>query len=206
MPVDETSDHEINEETINEENDHEIRNFLDAYGLKNLVKEATCFKSNTNPRTIDLILTNRKRCFSNTLATETGLSDFHLMVSTVLKSGFVKRGPKIINYRDYSKFDPVKFRSDLREELCKCYRDGATYDHFNATVDKHAPLKKKSVRANDGAFMTKALRKAIMLRTRLRKMYNKCKTQEKWNAFKKQRNKCVKILRKAKVDYYGIST
>ena len=56
----------------NEENDHEIRNFLDAYGLKNLVKEATCFKSDTNPRTIDLILTNRKRCFSNTLATETG--------------------------------------------------------------------------------------------------------------------------------------
>ena len=33
---------------INEENDHEIRNFLDAYGLKNLVKAATCFKSDTN--------------------------------------------------------------------------------------------------------------------------------------------------------------
>ena len=42
-----------------------------------------------------------------------------------------------------------------------------------------------------------------MLRTRLRNMCNKCKTQEKWNAFRKQRNKCVKILRKAKVDYYG---
>ena len=62
----------------NEENDHEIRNFLDSYGLNNLVKGATCFKSDTNPRTIDLILTNRKRCFSNTLTIETGLSDFHL--------------------------------------------------------------------------------------------------------------------------------
>ena len=41
-----------------------------------------------------------------------------------------------------------------------------------------------------------------MLRTRFRNMYNKCKTQEKWNAFKNQRNKCVKILQKAKVDYY----
>ena len=51
--------------------------------------------------------------------------------------------------------------------------------------------------------MTKALRKAILLRTRLRNMYNKCKMQEKWNAFKKQRNKCAKILRKAMVDYYG---
>ena len=59
-----------------------------------LVKGATCFKSDTNPRAIDLILTNRKRCFSNTLTTKTGLSDFHLMVSTVLKSGFVKGVPK----------------------------------------------------------------------------------------------------------------
>ena len=84
----------------NEENDHEISNFLGAYGINNLVTAATCFKSDTNPRTIDLILTNRKRCFSNTLTTETGLPDFHLMVSTVLKSGFVKRGPKTINYRD----------------------------------------------------------------------------------------------------------
>ena len=37
----------------------------------------------------------------------------------------------------------------------------------------------------------------------IRNRYDKCKSQEKWNAFKKQRNKCVKILRKAKVDYYG---
>ena len=43
----------------NEETDHEIRNFLDAYGLKDLVTTATCFKSYTNPSTIDLILTNR---------------------------------------------------------------------------------------------------------------------------------------------------
>ena len=128
------------------------------------------------------------------------------MVSTVLKNGFVKRGRKIINYHDYSKFDPVKFRSNLREELSRCCRDGTTYELFNARVqkvlNKHAPLKNKSVPANDGPSMTKALRKAIMLRTRLRNMYNKCKTQEKWNAFKKQRNKCTKILRKAKVDYY----
>ena len=191
----------------NEETEQEIRNFLDAYGLKNLVKTATCFKSDTNPSTIDLILTNRKRCFSNTLTTETELSDFHLMVSTVLKSGFVKRGPKMTNCRDYSKFDPVKFRSNLRDELSRCCRDGATYEHFNATVEKvlnkHVPLEKESVRANDGPFMTKALSKAILLRTRLRNMYNKCITQEKWNAFKKQRNTCTKILRRAKVDYYG---
>ena len=44
----------------NEETDHEIKNLLDAYGLKNLVKTATCFKSDTNPSTIDLTLTTGK--------------------------------------------------------------------------------------------------------------------------------------------------
>ena len=43
----------------NEENDHEIRNFLDTYGIKNLVKAVTWVKSYTNPRTIDLILTRK---------------------------------------------------------------------------------------------------------------------------------------------------
>lgn len=43
-----------------------------------------------NPRTIDLILTNRSRCFSNTLTIETGIPDFQLMVSTDLNSGFTK--------------------------------------------------------------------------------------------------------------------
>ena len=88
-----------------EKNDDEIRIFLDAYGLKNLIKAATCFRSDENHKTMDLILTNKSRCFSNTLTTETGISDFHFMVSTVLNSGFKKRSSKISYYRDYSTFD-----------------------------------------------------------------------------------------------------
>ena len=67
----------------NDENDHEIGNFLDAYGPKNLIKAATCFKSNENPRIIDFRLINRTRYFSNTFTTATGITDCYLMVSTV---------------------------------------------------------------------------------------------------------------------------
>ena len=69
-------------------------------------------------------------------------------------------------------------------------------------LDNHAPIKKKSVRANDGPFMTKTLRKAIMNRTRLRNICCKDRTADNLKAFKKQRNKCVNILRQAKKDYY----
>ena len=53
------------------------------------------------------------------------------------------------------------------------------------------------------SFQIITLRKAIMTRTRLRNRYNKVRIDEDWKAFKKQSNKCVKLLRKAKNVYYG---
>ena len=53
-------------------------------------------------------------------------------------------------------------------------------------LNDHAPIKQKYIRANDGPFMTKTLRKAIMLPSRLRNKYNKKRNPVNWNAFKKQ--------------------
>ena len=182
-----------------------ISGFVDSYDLTNLVRNPTCFKSDS-PRCIDLILTNRKSSFKDTVTIETGLSDFHLMILTVLKGGYVKRGPKIITYRDYSKFSTVDFNSHLAYVLACGLGGSGDYGAFEAVVmnvlNGHAPVKKKYIRANDGPFMTKALRKEHMHRTKLRNEYNDDKTEENIKAFKKQRNKCVKLLRKAKFDYY----
>ena len=129
------------------------------------------------------------------------------MILTVLKGGFLKRGPKHINYRDYRKFSIENFREDLHIKLSKHIpADKINYDTFDSVVknvlNEHAPIKRKSVRANDGPFVTKALRKAIMLRSKLRNRYNKVRTEENERAFKKQRNYCVKLLRKTKRNYY----
>ena len=70
-------------------------NFLCSYNLKNLVKKPTCFKNVNNPRTIDLILTNKSKSFYHTDVLKTGLSDFHKMIVTVQKFTFVKANPKI---------------------------------------------------------------------------------------------------------------
>ena len=56
------------------------------YSLFNLIKEPTCFKNTENPSCIDLILTNFPKCFQHSMAIETGLSDFHKMTVTVMKS------------------------------------------------------------------------------------------------------------------------
>ena len=148
-----------------EEDGQNIRNFLDAYGLKNLVKSPTCHKSDSST-CIDLILTNRSRSFKNTKTIETRLSDFHEMIVTVFRSGFVKKGPKLILYRDYKKFDVQAFRIELAVRLSEVGSDqglienyGIFNDIVNQLLDKHAPLKKKHVRANVGPFMNKTLRK-----------------------------------------------
>ena len=41
----------------------EMEDFCEMYKLENLVKEPTCFKSNENPSSIDIILTNKKIVF-----------------------------------------------------------------------------------------------------------------------------------------------
>ena len=51
--------------------------------------------------------------------------------------------------------------------------------------------------------MTKALRKAIMTRSKLKNIYTKKRSNENWDKYKKQRNFCVKLLRKTKQDYFN---
>ena len=63
-------------------------------------------------------------------------------------------------------------------------------------LNKHTPLKQKYITANDNPFVTKELRKEHnMLRSRLRNKYYKDKTDASALAYKKQRNKCVSLLR-----------
>ena len=52
-------------------------------------------------------------------------------------------------------------------------------------------------------FMNKPLQKAIMNRSRLLNKYRKEKTEETKLAYKKQRNFCVKLLRKTKKEFYN---
>ena len=49
--------------------------------------------------------------------------------------------------------------------------------------------------------MTKQLRKAFMRRSRLNNIYNKTRSPENWDNYKKQRNFCVDLLRKTKRSY-----
>ena len=71
-----------------------LKEFCDLYNLKNLIKVPTCFKNPDFLTSIDVMLTTSYRGFYNSCAIETGLSDFHKMIVTVMKSRLQKKEPQ----------------------------------------------------------------------------------------------------------------
>ena len=70
-------------------------------------------------------------------------------------------------------------------------------------LNMHAPMRGKYVRANNAPFVSKALSKAIMTRSRLRNKYLKNPNNPNKLEYNKQRNYCVNLLRKEKKKYYN---
>ena len=181
--------------------------FCETYNLTNLVKEPTCYKNPNNPSTIDLILTNRPRCFQNTATIETGLSDFHKLTITVMKSYYPKQSPIVRLYRDYKNFDQARFRNDLLKELYNVHRGRVSYDTFEEIIVRllshYAPIKERYIRANNSPFMNKTLAKAVMTRSRLHNRFIKKPTPENKTNYTKYRNYCTGLFRKQKKSYYN---
>ena len=125
------------------------------------------FHKNTRSK-IDLILTNNSNSFQKLGTTETGLSDFHKLIST-----FSRLSPKAIYYRNYKNVDESKFSEDLIYTDFSLQSDDPNENYsfltrgFSKNVGKHAPLRKKFIRDKHAPFMNKELRKAIYTRSKL---------------------------------------
>ena len=68
-------------------------------------------------------------------------------------------------------------------------------------LGKVAPSKQKYIRVNNGPFMNKDITKAIMKQTILRNNYleNRCDANKR--PYSTQRNLCISLVRKAKLNY-----
>ena len=140
-----------------------------------------------------MILTNRKDNFENSTTLETGLSDDHKMIITVMKCKFKKKDPKIINFRCYKNFDENLFRNELKNALRDTDKE-LNYDYFKQAfvniLNIHAPMKKKFIRGNNAPFMNTTLSQAFMHRSKLKNKYNKYPTEQN---FKKSTKKFLRL-------------
>ena len=73
---------------------------------------------------------------------------------------------------------------------------------FKSTVgnilQKHVPIKKRYIRANQPSFLNNKIHKEVMRRTRLRNKFIDFKADADRIAYSKQRNCCVSLIRKEK--------
>ena len=150
--------------------------FLNEHDLINLIKNNTCFKGEGS--CIDLILTNRKFSFKNSTSFETGLSDHHHLIYSMLETAFYKEEPKTLIYRDYKTFSLEKFSSELFLKLeSQENNDYQTFEaNFVDTLNNQVPKKSKIFRGNQKLHINKKLRNAIMKRSQLKNKANKTKS------------------------------
>ena len=77
-----------------------------------LSKNQLCFKNPDNPSCTDLFLTNRRKCFQDTMTMETGISNFSKMVMTVLKLFYKKKNQKLFTTETTKPFMTICLRKN----------------------------------------------------------------------------------------------
>ena len=175
--------------------------FMDEHYLHSLFKKPTCFKSKQG-RCIDLLITNKNRSFKFTNAFETGMSDHHLMLYTMFRTTFDKNKPTQIRYRSYKKFDSNSFANNLITNTVNITSYDVLENHFVNSLNKHAPVKNKVLRANNKPFMNQTMKKAISDRSRFKNKANKTGNENDILKYKKQRNYVTSLNRKTQKSYF----
>ena len=125
------------------------KDFCNLYFFTSLINKPTCLINPSKATCICLILTYHPNFFQNTNVIETGLSDFHKMVITIMKT-FCKFKPEITSYSKYKNFSNDIFRGTLLEELpqVQINNDDDGFNNFlricRNTSDRFAPHKKST--------------------------------------------------------------
>ena len=124
------------------------------------------------------------------------MSDFHMLVVTVLKSCISKKKP-----RELECCNSVLFNEDLRYTFSQDpVKSCDKFDKiFLEILDKHVPRKTK--RANHSSYVSKALQKAIMKRLYLEKLYFKNRTENSLRTYKRQKNYCSRLYKKERKQF-----
>ena len=130
---------------------HYLPDLYDNFSLANLTNSSRCFRT-LSGTSIDVFLTNRTRSFHNTAITKTGVSDHHKLITSFFISHFERTPPKLVEYRNWKKFDRTDFLRDLKQKMIQA----ETYKYnndmhstcsnvFRSVTDGNAPLKRQMI-------------------------------------------------------------
>ena len=183
-------DHHRHGKTLSEIND--------IFDMSCLLSNPTCCKGDQGTL-LDVFLTNRPTKFYKSTSVETGFSDFHHIIITVMKSSNHKPSPKYLTSRSYKIFDETKFLHDLNNDLATVditlsdYEKNCSSNIIKNVIDRHAPVKTRKIRNHSSLVMNGEWRRAIYKKNMLKNNIFKFKSQSYWEAYRKQRNYCTSL-------------
>ena len=189
---------------------HTLADIFEIHGLKNLIKGPTCFKSDRNPSTVDLIVTNQPQKVLSHFNHFVGISDFHSLVCIAMRHHRPKPEKRTLTYRSYKNFSESAYVQDLSTtpfHIVSMFDDvdDQIWAHemlLNDVINDHAPLKTKVVRGKHCPYMHNELRKAINVKGMLHRRYLLHRTRVSWENYRRQRNKITKMKRQAIQEYF----
>ena len=160
---------------------NDMINFMSNQCLSNLIKGPTCFKS-ANGSMIDLFLTTNKYLFQKTNSFETGISDHHHLIATVLKTTYERFPPKLQTYQSYEHSWNGSLKNKFESEA---YAIQSGYIGSLKTVIIES-LNAVAPYINNKPRLTSLIKKEIMTRSRLKNKTNKSGKEEDLKAHKNE--------------------
>lgn len=158
---------------------------------------------------IDHIFTNAAELCSKVISVPAGCSD-HNLVALARRTKMPKPGPKVIMKRSYKNFDQIKFREEVSglcwsEVLMETNPDSALMKFNNVfmkVVEKHAPIKKFTVRSINTPWLDNELKEYMTERNQAKLIANRSNFKSDWQVYRKLRNFVTKLNKKKKKVYY----
>ena len=114
-----------------------------------------------------------------------------------------------MTYRNYKHFSNEASMLDVKSSIIQMTSENndLQFDRLKTALDeaiqRHAPIKKRYVRANQAPFINKKINKEIMKRSRLRNKFLNTKSDIDRKAYNKQRNLCVSLIRSEKKNFFS---
>ena len=126
-----------------------------------------------------------------------------------MKVFYKKQKPNIVAYRIYKHFSNEAFMFDAKNSIIQMTSENKNlvFDRFkadfNKAIQRHTPIKKRYVQANQAPFINKKIHIKIMKRPHLRNKFLNTKSDIDRKTCKKQHNLCVSLIRGEKKNFFS---
>ena len=195
---------DINRDLLNNQIKTAWTDYMEPFGLTQLVSEATRVTSDSRTL-IDHIYSNCPENVTSLDVPKIGLSDHYpIFFTRKMHVQPPKMSHYTISYRSFKHFDELKFVEDLQSvpwDTIKLFDDTddileAWLDLFLQVVDKHVPLKQHRVRhKNQPQWLSSEILEAMKCRDRHKSLGNH-------DEYKVWRNKVIKLIQNGKKTQY----